>query len=130
MKADIVIEGLNRALEDLRNYRDVKSVGHFILTRERNIPSTFTKAIKEYISKLYFVSGNNKYLILSKSFIGKAINDAQEENCKQEVDTQLIQDLFFLMSQSAVMDMMIDGKHEELKEIWEQVQKQMLIRLS
>ena len=120
-KTEVVIEGLNRALEELRNYRGVKSVGHFILTRERNIPSTFTKAVKEYVSKLYFVSGKNKHLILSKSYIGKAINDDQEEKCKQEVDTQLIQDLFFLMSQSVVMDMIIDGKHEELKEIWKQV---------
>lgn len=130
MKTDVVVEGLNRALEDLRKYRGVPGEGHFIYVRERNIPSTFTKAVKEYIAKLYFVVGKAKYLIISKSYIGKSITDEHEEECKREVDIMMMQDLFFLMSQRVIMDIMIDGKYEELKEIWQQVQKLMLTRLS
>ncbi len=130
MKTDAVIEGLNRSLCNLREYRNIKSTGHFVLVREKNIPSTFTKAIKEYISKLYFIKGKNTYLIIEKSYMGKATTEDQEDNCRREVDIMLIQDLFFLMNQVSVMDIIIDGKYEELQETWQQVQTQILTKLS
>lgn len=121
MKTDVVIEGLNRSLEALRDYREIRSEGHFVLAREVSIPSTFTKAIKEFTAKFYFVKGKEKYLVIEKSFVGKAISEDQEENCRREVDIMMMQELFFLMSQSVVMDIMVEGKCSELKEIWETV---------
>lgn len=121
MKTDAVIEGLNRSLCDLKKYQNIKSTGHFVLVREKNIPSTFTKAIKEYISKLYFIKGKNTYLIIEKSYMGKATTEDQEDNCRREVDIMLIQDLFFLMNQVSVLDMIIAEKYEELQETWQQV---------
>ena len=52
---DIIVEGLNRYLEDVRLFRGVKAGGHFVLMKEVNIPSNFTKSIKEYVNNLYFV---------------------------------------------------------------------------
>lgn len=130
MKTDAVIEGLNRSLCDLREYRNIASTGHFALIREKNIPSTFTKAIKEYISKLYFIKGKAAHLIIEKSYMGKATTEDQEDSCRREVDIMLIQDLFFLMNQVSVMDIIIDEKYEELQETWQQVQTQILTKLS
>ena len=53
--------------------------------------------------------------------MGKATTEDQEDSCRREVDIMLIQDLFFLMNQVSVMDIIIDEKYEELQETWQQV---------
>lgn len=121
MKADIVVEGLNRCLEDLRLFREIDSKGHFVLRREVNIPTSFTKSIKEFVVNLYFVRDRKSYLIINKSFTGKSTTEEEEEKCHREVDIQLCQAIFFLMSQSVVMDIMVEGRHDELAEIWHQL---------
>lgn len=121
MKADIVVEGLNRCLEDLRLFREIDNKGHFVLRREVNIPTSFTKSIKEFVANLYFVRDRKSYLIINKSFTGKSTTEEEEEKCRREVDIQLCQAIFFLMSQSVVMDIMVEGRHDELAEIWHQL---------
>ena len=120
MKADVIVEGLNRCLEELREFKGISAKGHFVLKREVTIPASFTKTVKEFIDSLYFVKERKSYLILKKSFIGRSTSDEEENKCKFEADVLLSQALFFLMSQSVVMDMMVEGRHDELAEIWVQ----------
>ena len=121
MKADVVVEGLNRCLEDLRLFREIESKGHFVLRKEVNNPTSFTKSIKEFVNNLYFVRDKKSYLIISKSFTGKSTTEEEEKNCRMEVDIQLCQAIFFLMSQAVIMDIMVEGRHDELAEIWHQL---------
>lgn len=121
MKAELIIEGLNRCLEELREYRGVSGSGHFVLKREVNIPTNFTKSVKEFINNLYFVRNKKSFLIISRSFTGRCTTDEEEAKCRREVDILLVQTIFFLMSQRVMMDIMVEGKQDELKEIWHQL---------
>jgi hypothetical protein len=118
---DVIVEGLNRYLEETRDYKGVKAHGHFVVKREVITPNSFTKAIKEYVNSLYFVQDYYSYLIVRKSYTDRSVTPNEEERCRLEADIQLAQAIFFLFSQEVVMDLIIQGNKEELEEIWHQV---------
>ena len=118
---DVIIEGLNRYLEEVRDFKGVRARGHFVLKRDITVPSSFTKAIKQYENSLYFVQDTKSYLIVKKSYTDRSVTGDEEDRCRTEADILLAQAIFFLFSQEVVMDLIIQGNRKELEEIWHQV---------
>ena len=92
MRAEDIVEGLNRHIEDRRSERGISSKGHLVLQRIIEPHPTF-KAYKTYKAILWFIKGKNKYIIIEVSHSDKVL-DGQEEPMQQYINTALCHLIF------------------------------------
>ena len=92
MRAEDIVEGLNRHIEDRRSERDIPSKGHLVLQRVVEPHPTF-KVYKTYKAILWFVKGKNRYIVISLSHSAKVL-EGQEESMQQYINTELCHLIF------------------------------------
>lgn len=92
MKAEDIIEGLNRSIEDKRDALKIKTIGHLVLQRTVKPHQTF-KAYKEYESVIWFVKGGKKYRVIIVKETAKVL-DGPEETMMRRMNIELSRLIF------------------------------------
>lgn len=92
MKAEDIIEGLNRSIEDRRDALKIKTTGHLVLQRTVKQHQTF-KAYKEYESIIWFVKNGKKYAVITVKETAKVL-DGQEETMIRRMNVELSRLIF------------------------------------
>lgn len=92
MRAEDIVEGLNKHIEDRRSERGISSKGHLVLQRVIESHSIF-KAYKTYKAILWFVKGKDRHIVISLSHSDKVL-DGQEEPMQQYINTELCHLIF------------------------------------
>ena len=92
MKAEDIIEGLNKSIEDKREAFKIKTTGHLVLQRTVKPHQTF-KAYKEYEFVIWFVKGGKKYRVITVKETAKVL-DGQEESMIRRVNVELSRLIF------------------------------------
>lgn len=92
MKAEDIIEGLNKHIEDRRKIDNILTKGHLVLQRIITPNPTF-KAYKSYEVILWFVKCNKKHKVITVKHTDRAI-DGQKESIERRVNTELSLSLF------------------------------------
>ena len=92
MKAEDIIEGLNRSIEDKRDALKIKTTGHLVLQRTVKPHQTF-KAYKEYESIIWFVKSGGKYRVITVKETAKVL-DGQEEVMIRRMNIELSRMIF------------------------------------
>ena len=92
MKAEDIIEGLNRSIEDKRYELKINTTGHLVLQRTVKPHQTF-KAYKEYEFVIWFVKGGNKYRVITLKETAKVL-DGQVESMIRRVNVELSRLIF------------------------------------
>ena len=95
MKAEDIIEGLNRSIEDKRDALKINTTGHLVLQRTVKPHQTF-KAYKEYEFVIWFVKGGKKYKVITVRETAKVL-DGQEETIMREMNAVLSRQIFNLI---------------------------------
>lgn len=113
MRAEDIVEGLNRHIEDKRSERSIISRGHLILQRVIEPHPTF-KAYKTYKAILWFVKGKNRHIVISFSHSAKVL-EGQEESTQQYINTELCH-LIFNWIDSSFYEEVIKGEYNGISE--------------
>ena len=113
MKAEDIIEGLNRSIEDKRDALKIKTTGHLVLQKTVKPHQTF-KAYKEYEFVIWFVKGGKKYRVITVRETAKVL-DGQEENMNREMNIRL-SDMIFNWIGSDFYEQVINGEYNGIKE--------------
>lgn len=113
MRAEDIIEGLNRHIEDRRSERGISSKGHLVLQRVIEPHPTF-KAYKTYKAVLWFVKGKDRYIVISLSHSAKVL-EGQEESMQQYINTELCR-LIFNWICSDFYEAVIKGEYNGVSE--------------
>lgn len=92
MKAEDIIEGLNKHIEDRRKIGNILTRGHLVLQRVITRNPTF-KAYKSYEAILWFVKCGKKHRVITVKHTAKVI-DGQEESIEREVNIELCHLIF------------------------------------
>lgn len=92
MKAEDIIEGLNRSIEDKREALKIKTTGHLVLQRTVKPHQTF-KVYKEYEFVIWFVKSRKKYRVITVRETAKVL-DGQEETIMREMNVKLSRMIF------------------------------------
>lgn len=92
MKAEDIIEGLNRSIEDKREALKIKTTGHLVLQKSVKPHQTF-KAYKEYEFVIWFVKSGKKYRVITVKETAKVL-DGQEETIMREMNVKLSRLIF------------------------------------
>lgn len=92
MKAEDIIEGLNKHIEIRRDERGIENVGHIVLQREI-IPHSSFKVYKTYKYTLWFTKRGKSYKVMKIQHTAK-IPDGQEENMLREMNIMLSTSIF------------------------------------
>lgn len=92
MRAEDIVEGLNKHIEDKRGSLKLNATGHLVLQRIVKPHQTF-KAYKEYEAILWFIKRNKKYRIMSVKHTAKVLDD-QEEPVIKEMNIMLCRNVF------------------------------------
>ena len=92
MKAEDIIEGLNRHIETKRQSLSIVTTGHLVLQRSMKPHQTF-KAYKEYEYVLWFIKGSKKYRVITLKYTAKVL-DGQEESLLRELNVKLSELIF------------------------------------
>ena len=100
MKAEDILEGLNKFLEEKRIELNIKAKGFFVLQREINQHPTF-KAFKEYRNTLWYVKGSQKIRVIVVNLTEKVINSSSEEDITRKINIELSKQIFELMSKDS-----------------------------
>ena len=113
MKAEDIIEGLNRHIEDKRKERNISSRGHLVLQRVVEAHPTF-KAYKIYKAILWFVKGKNRHIVITLSHSAKVL-EGQEESMWQHINIELCY-LIFNWVGSSFYEEVIKGEYNGISE--------------
>ena len=92
MKAEDIIEGLNRSIEDKRDALKIKTTGHLVLQRTVKPHQTF-KAYKEYEFVIWFVKNDKKHRVITLKETAKVL-DGQEESMIRRMNVELSRLIF------------------------------------
>lgn len=92
MRAEDIIEGLNRHIETKRQSLSIVTTGHLVLQRLMKPHQTF-KAYKEYEYVLWFIKGSKKYRVITFKHTAKVL-DGQEESLLRELNVELSKLIF------------------------------------
>lgn len=103
MRAEEVIKGLNKHIEDKRCSNNIKATGHLVLQKTITPHSTF-KAYKLYEDIVWFVKGNKKYEVLSVK------HNSNVSSAEREVTILLCQAIFNWI-ESVFYDQVINGTY-------------------
>ena len=110
MKAEDIIEGLNRSIEDKRDALKIKTTGHLVLQRSVKPHQTF-KAYKEYEFIIWFVKSGKKYRVITVKETAKVL-DGQEDTIMREMNVKLSR-LVFNWIGSNFYEQVIKGEYNE-----------------
>lgn len=113
MRAEDIVEGLNRHIEDRRSERGIPSKGHLVLQRVVEPHPTF-KVYKTYKAVLWFVKGKNRHIVISLSHSAKVL-EGQEESMQQYINTELCH-LIFNWIGSDFYEEVIKGEYNGVSE--------------
>lgn len=113
MKAEDIIEGLNRHIETKREDKGVKTTGHLILQKEIMPHSSF-KAYKTYKYTLWFAKKGKSYKVIVLEHTAKVL-DGQEENMNREMNIMLSTSIFNWIG-SNFYEQVINGEYNGIKE--------------
>ena len=113
MKAEDIIEGLNRHIETRRSERGIENVGHIVLQREI-IPHSSFKVYKIYKYTLWFTKRGKSYRVITVQHTAK-VPDGQEENMLREMNIML-STLIFNWIGSDFYEAVIKGEYNGVSE--------------
>ena len=92
MKAEDIIEGLNKHIEIRRGERGIENVGHIVLQREI-IPHSSFKVYKIYKYTLWFTKGGKSYEVMKIQHTAR-VPGGQEESILEKMDIMLSISIF------------------------------------
>lgn len=78
MKAEDIIEGLNRHIEDRRSKENILAKGHLVLQKSITPNPTF-RAYKSYEAILWFVKDTKRYRVISIKHTDKILDNTLEK---------------------------------------------------
>ena len=113
MKAEDIIESLNRHIEAKRKDRGIKTTGHLVLQKEIMPHSSF-KAYKIYKYTLWFTKKGKSYEVIVLEHTAKVL-DGQEDNMNREMNIML-SNLVFNWISSNFYEQVINGEYNGIKE--------------
>lgn len=113
MKAEDIIEGLNKHIEIRRGERGIENVGHIVLQREI-IPYSSFKVYKIYKYTLWFTKKGKSYRVIAAQHTAK-VPDGQEENMLREMNIRL-STLIFNWIGSYSYEAVIKGEYNGVSE--------------
>lgn len=113
MKAEDIIEGLNKHIEIRRSERGIENVGHMVLQKEI-IPHTSFKVYKTYKYTLWFAKRGKSYKVIIAQHTAK-VPDGQEENMLREMNIRL-STLIFNWIGSYSYEAVIKGEYNGVSE--------------
>lgn len=113
MKAEDIIEGLNKHIETRRSERGIENVGHMVLQKEI-IPHSSFKAYKIYRYTLWFTKRCKSYKVMTAQHIAKGPG-GQEENILREMNIML-STLIFNWIGSDFYEAVIKGEYNGVSE--------------
>lgn len=113
MKAEDIIEGLNKHIETRRSERGIENVGHMVLQKEI-IPHSSFKVYKIYRYTLWFTKRGKSYKVMTAQHIAK-VPDGQEENMLKEMNIML-STLIFNWIGSDFYEVVIKGEYNGVSE--------------
>lgn len=112
MKAEDIIEGLNKHIEEKRKELNISTKGHLVL-QKLITPSPTFKAYKFYEMILWFVKPGKKQQLFSISQTVKLI-EGQEESVNRSMDILLSTELFGFIG-TKEYEQVIQGGYETIK---------------
>lgn len=92
MKAEDIIEGLNKHIETKREERGIKATGHLVLQKEIMPYSSF-KAYKVFKYTLWFTNKGKSYKLIMVQHIARVLG-GQEEMLLREMNIMLSTSIF------------------------------------
>lgn len=113
MKAEDIIEGLNRHIETRRSERGIENVGHIVLQREI-IPHSLFKVYKTYKYTLWFTKRGKSYEVMEIQHTAK-VPDGQEESMLRKMNIML-STLIFNWIGSYFYEAVIKGEYNGVSE--------------
>lgn len=113
MKAEDIIEGLNKHIETRRGERGIENVGHIVLHREI-IPHSSFKVYKTYKYTLWFTKRGKSYEVMMIQHTAK-VPDGQEESMLREMNIMLSTMIFNWIG-SDFYEQVINGEYNGIKE--------------
>ena len=113
MKAEDIIEGLNKHIEIRRDERGIENVGHIVLQREI-IPHSSFKVYKTYKYTLWFAKKGKSYEVMVLEHTAKVL-DGQEESMLREMNIML-SNMIFNWIGSNFYEAVIKGEYNGVSE--------------
>ena len=113
MKAEDIIEGLNKHIETRRSERGIENVGYMVLQKEIMPHSSF-KVYKIYKYTLWFTKRGKSYRVITVQHTAK-VPDGQEENMLREMNIMLSTMIFNWIGSSYYTEV-INGTLKEVEE--------------
>lgn len=113
MKAEDIIEGLNKHIETRRSERGIENVGHMVLQKEI-MPHASFKVYKIYKYTLWFTKRGKSYKVITAQHTAK-VPDGQEENMLREMNIML-STLLFNWIGSDFYEAVIKGEYNGVSE--------------
>lgn len=107
MKAEDIVEGLNRHIENKRTELDIDTSGHLILQKNVEQHSVF-KAYKVYKYTLWYIKNRKKFQLLSTQITDKVLN-GQEESIIKKIDIEFSFSIFNWIG-SSLYNKVINGE--------------------
>ena len=92
MRAEDIIEALNKHIEEKRKDNNVSTKGHLVLQRMILANPTF-KTYKSYYNTLWFVKNKKEYEVLSVKYVIKAC-ECTEEQAYKRISMELCNSIF------------------------------------
>ena len=114
MKAEDIIESLNKHIEIRRGERGIENVGHIVLQREIMPHSSF-KVYKIYKYTLWFTKRGKSYEVVKIQHTAK-VSDGQEENKLREKMDIMLSTLIFNWIGSSSYEAVIKGEYNGVSE--------------
>lgn len=113
MKAEDIIEGLNKHIEIRRSERGIGNVGHMVLQKEIMPHSSF-KVYKTYKYTLWFTKRGKSYEVMKIQHTAK-VPDDQEESMLREMNIMLSTSIFNWIG-SDFYEAVIKGEYDGVPE--------------
>lgn len=113
MRAEDIIEGLNKHIEIRRGERGIENIGHIVLQREI-IPHSPFKVYKTYKYTLWFTKRGKSYEVMKIQHTAK-VPDGQEESMLREMNIMLSTSIFNWIG-SGFYEAVIKGEYNGVSE--------------
>lgn len=113
MKAEDIVEGLNRHIEDKRSEKGITSKSHLVLQRAVKTHPTF-KAYKIYENILWFIKGRNKYKVITFDYTARVF-EGHESPVQNHINIELCRLIFNWMSTDSY-EKIIRGEYNGISE--------------
>lgn len=110
MRAEDIVEGLNKHIEDKRKLDSIPAKGHLVLQSTATTHPTF-KVYKTCEATLWFIKDNRKHKILSVQHTDRVLNK-QESNIERAVNIELCRVIFNWVGSNSYIQV-INGEYRD-----------------